>query len=140
MDELDGVVGGAELGGDLDLDAGLRLEAAAFQLAHAGGADRHAVVLAHAGLGEGFLKFRRCKGEILPDAAAHVLDRDLVIHGLVAHEQLHRRLGAAVEGGHVVAVLGLGVGFLHGGDGGLADGFQLGLLLHGFGAAKNARR
>ena len=138
MDELDGVVRTAQLGGNFDLNAGLGLEAAAFQLLDARRGHGDAVIFLHAGLGQRFLKFRRSEGEILPDALAHVLDRDLVVHGLIAHQQLDRRLSAAVERGHVVEVVGFGVGLLHGGNGGFADSFQLRLLLHGLGAAEDA--
>mgnify|MGYP000765880816 CR=1 FL=1 len=74
MDKLNGIVGTAQFGGDFNFNAGFGLETAAFQLFDAGGGHGHAVVLLHAGLGQGFLKFRRGQGKILPDTLAHVLD------------------------------------------------------------------
>ena len=71
MDKLNGVITAAQLCGDLDLDAGLGLEAAAFQLFDARRGHGHAVILLHTGLGEGLLKPRRGKRKILPDAPGY---------------------------------------------------------------------
>ena len=138
MDKLHGVVRAAQLCGNPDLNAGLGLEAAAFQFFDARGGHGHAVILLHAGLGQRLLKPGGGQGEILPDALAHVLDGDLVVHGLVAHQQLDGSLGAAVKRGHIVQRLRLGVGLLHGGHGGLADGLELGFLLQSLRAAEHA--
>ena len=56
MDKLHGVVRAAQLGRNPDLNAGLGLEAAAFQFFDARGGHGHAVILLHAGLGQRLLK------------------------------------------------------------------------------------
>ena len=140
MDKFHRLVGAAQLGGDLDLNAGFRLEAAAFQLFDARGADGQAVGFLDAGFRQRRLKLGRCQRVVFPDAGADILDSDLVVHRLVAHHQLDRRFGAAVKGRHIVQSLGFGVRLLDCRHSAFAYCLQLCLFGHRLGAAKNPRR
>ena len=118
MDELHCIVAVAQFRGDLDLNTGFGLKAAAFQLFDAGRADRDPVVALHAGIRQRLLKSGHGKGILLLHAGAHILHRDGVIHRLVAYQQLHGGFGAAVKGRHIVQLFRLRVRLLHGGHSG----------------------
>ena len=68
MDELHCIVAVAQFRGDLDLNTGFGLKAAAFQLFDAGRADRDPVVALHAGIRQRLLKSGRTRLGFIGDA------------------------------------------------------------------------